>query len=85
MHFSICAPWLLKTAELKLYLKDRNENSLDDNKKDDTPVIDFRLPFTEINGRKLPKNFLKKLRHCLKIKIKYKAVYNTRFIVSIKM
>ena len=85
MHFSICAPWLVKTAELNLYLKDRNENSLDDNKKDDTPVIDFRLPFTEINGRKLPKYFLKKLRHCLKIKIKYKAVCNTRFIVSIKM
>lgn len=85
MQFSICAPWLVKTAELNLYLKDRNQNSLDDNKKDDTPVIDFRLPFTEINGRKLPKNFLKKLRYCLKIKIKYKAVCNTRFIVSIKM
>lgn len=85
MHFSICAPWLLKTAELKLYLKDRNENSLDDNKKDDTPVTDFRLPITEINGRKLPNFFLKKLRHCLKIKIKYKAVCNTRFFVSIKM
>ena len=85
MHFNICAPWFIKTAGLKLYFEDRNENSFDDNNKKDTPVIDFRLPFTEINGKQFSKNFWKKLRRFLKIKIKYIVMSNTRFIISIEI
>ena len=54
-------------------------NEINNNKENATEIF-FCLPYAESKGEQLVKHCLKKIRHCLKINVKFVVIYDTKTI-----